>query len=165
MGFEIAFLPFPSLTDRVRCQLLSKPVVRTVRSNRHNVTSDGCNRKVRYATAMRLGTGLWAEAALLLFAFFVVVPVIAAAIGYAAWKGKPKNFSREMYWTAFASAIVASGFLMLFAQRMQADVRTWQYIVQVTCLGVGALLLGVAGGCLVGIFTYCCGVRNQDSPA
>jgi hypothetical protein len=30
------------------------------------------------------------EVALLLFAFVVVVPSIAAAIGYAAWKGKPR---------------------------------------------------------------------------
>jgi hypothetical protein len=49
-------------------------------------------------------TAIWLEAALLLFTFFVIVPSIAAAIGYAAWKGKPKNFSREMYWTAFAVA-------------------------------------------------------------
>ena len=41
-------------------------------------------------------TGLWLEAELFVLTFFVVIPSIAAAIGYAAWKGKPKNFNREM---------------------------------------------------------------------
>ena len=72
--------------------------------------------------AMHSEAGLWVEAGLLIFTFFVVVPSIAAVIGYAAWKGKPKNFSREMYWTVFAAAVATSLFLMVFAQRMQADV-------------------------------------------
>jgi hypothetical protein len=110
---------------------------------------------VNYAsTDMESKTGLWLEAGLLLLTFFAVVPLIAAAIGYAAWKGKPKNFSREMYWTAFAAAGAASLFLMVYAQRMHADVRTWQYLLQIACFGLGALLFAVAGGCLVGIFTY-----------
>jgi len=67
-----------------------------------------------------------------------------------------------MYWTAFAAATGVSFFLMVFAQRMQADVRTWQYLVQVACFGLGAPLFGVAGGCIIGIFTYRRGVRNQD---
>jgi integral membrane sensor domain MASE1 len=107
--------------------------------------------------------GIAAEAGLLILTFFVFVPSIAAAIGYAAWKGKPENFNREMYWTAFAAAIIASVFLMVFAQRMQADVRTWQYLLQVACFGFGALLFGVAGGCLVGIFTYRRGFGRDQS--
>ena len=113
---------------------------------------------------MHSEAGLWVEAGLLLLTFFVLVPSIAAAIGYAAWKGKPKNFNREMYWTAFAAAIVVSLFLMVFAQRMHADVRTWLYLVQVACFGFGALLFGVAGGCMVGIFTYRRGAGTQDPP-
>ena len=113
---------------------------------------------------MHSETGVWVEAGFLIFTFFVAVPSIAAVIGYAAWKGKPKNFNREMYWTAFAAAIVASLFLMEFAQRMQADVRTWRYLVQIACFDAGALLFGVAGGCLVGIFTYRRGVQNQGPP-
>ena len=120
---------------------------------------------VGYASSvMRSDTGLWVEASLLIFTFFVVVPSIATAIGYAAWKGKPKNLDREMYWTAFATATGVSLFLMVFAQRMHADVRTWQYLAQVVCFGLGALLFGVAGGCGIGIFTYRRGVRNQDPP-
>jgi hypothetical protein len=86
--------------------------------------------------------GLWLEAGLFLLTFFVVVPSIAATIGYAAWKGKPKNFSREMYWTVFAAAGAVSVFLMVYAQRMDADVRTWRYPVQIACFGLGALVSG-----------------------
>jgi hypothetical protein len=41
---------------------------------------------------MYLATSMRVEAALLLFTFFIVVPSIAAAIGYAAWKGRPEEF-------------------------------------------------------------------------
>jgi len=109
-------------------------------------------------------TGIWIEAGSLLFTFFIIVPSIAAAIGYAAWKGKPKNFSREMYWTAFASAGAISLFLLVYAQRMQADARTWQYLAQIACFGTGALLFGVAMGCLVGIFAYRRRAGTQDLP-
>jgi uncharacterized membrane protein len=97
---------------------------------------------------------IWLEAALFLQAFFVVAPTIAAVIGYAAWRGKPKNWDRSMYWTAFAASIIASGSLVVYAQRMQADVRTWQYPVQMALIGFGVILFGVAGGCMVGIFAY-----------
>lgn len=70
---------------------------------------------------MHSNTGLWVEAAFLIFNFFVLVPSIAATIGYAAWKGKSKNFGRKMYWTAFAAATGVSLFLMVLAQRMNAD--------------------------------------------
>jgi hypothetical protein len=98
--------------------------------------------------------GFWIVDGLLLFTLFVVAPLIAIAIGYAAWKGRPKNFNREMYWTSFIAIGAAGGFLMVYAQRMHADVRTWQYLLQLVCFGLGALLFGVAGGCGVGIFTY-----------
>jgi len=113
---------------------------------------------------MHSDTSVWVEGGLFILTFFVVVPSIAAAIGYAAWNGKPKNFDREMYWTAFATATGVSLFLMVFAQRMHADVRTWQYLAQVICFGSGAILFGVAGGCMIGIFTYRRGAGNQSRP-
>ena len=119
-------------------------------AHRLDVTPD-----VVYALAtMYLATSIRAEAALFLFTFFIVVPSIAAAIGYAAWKGRPRNFSREMYWTAFVAAMAVSLFLFVYSQRMHADVRTWHYLLQIACFGGGAFFFGIAGGCMVGIFTY-----------
>jgi hypothetical protein len=69
-----------------------------------------------------------------------------------------------MYWTVFVVVGGASAFLIVYAQRMYADVRTWQYPVQIACFGLGALLFGLAGGCLVGIFTYRRHPLTQDPP-
>ena len=99
---------------------------------------------------------IWVDR-LLLLGIFVLVPAIAAVIGYAAWKGKPSNWDRTMYWTAFAVSVMTSAFLMVYAQRMEADVRTFQYAVQMALLSLGILFFGVAGGCMVGIFLYCRG--------
>ncbi len=90
----------------------------------------------------------------LLFTLFVATPSIAAAIGYAAWKGRPKSFDRESYVLGFVACILASGLLLVYAERMQADVGTRQYPLQVACSGLGVLLFGAAAGCGIGIFTY-----------
>ena len=42
-------------------------------------------------TALRIVDGL------LLLTLFVGTPTIAAAIGYAAWKGRPKTFNRDRF--------------------------------------------------------------------
>ena len=105
-------------------------------------------------------TGTWVEATVLLLAFLVVVPSIAVAVGYAAWKRKPKSFDRAMYWTAFVAAIAISALLFVGSQRMHADVRSWQYVVQLTLFALGVLSMGIAGGCMVGIFTH----RRTVSP-
>jgi uncharacterized membrane protein len=103
---------------------------------------------------MAMKVGLWFEWVWILLSLFVVVPLIAVLIGYPARKGKPKNFSRDMYFTAFGTAALASGFLIVYAQRMEVDVRSLQHLLQLMCFGSGVLLLGIAGGCLLGIFMY-----------
>jgi uncharacterized membrane protein YczE len=90
----------------------------------------------------------------LLFTVFVGTPTIAATIGYAAWKGKPKTFNRDTFVLGFLATVMVSGFLIVYAQRMHPDVRTWQYLLQLACLELGVLLIGIAGGCAVGIFTH-----------
>jgi len=109
-------------------------------------------------------TTLWLIDGFLLFVLFVVAPSIAAAIGYAAWKGKLKKFDRGMYWAAVVALGGVSAFLLVFAQRMHADVRTWQYLLQLACFLLGALLLGVAMGCAVAIFTFRRRALSQEPP-
>jgi len=101
------------------------------------------------------------EFGLFFIAFFGVVPVIAAVIGYAAWMGKPKNFGRDMYWTAFIAASAAASFLFVCSQRMKADVRTGEYLVQVGLFSLAVIFSGVATGCMIGIFAYRRGSSSQ----
>ena len=89
-----------------------------------------------------------------LLSLVVATQVISVFIAYAGWNGKPKGFSRRNYFIAFVVIGPISICLMVLAQRMRADVRTAQYIVQVVCFFVGAFLLGVSGGCGLGALTY-----------
>jgi uncharacterized membrane protein len=107
-----------------------------------------------YAPTTMSKIRLWIDGGVLLFAFLVMVPSIAAAIGYAAWNGIPRSFSREMYFTAFVLIGGVSTFLLVYAIRMNADIRTWEYLWQVACFGIATLLFGVASGCMIGVFAY-----------
>ena len=89
---------------------------------------------------------------LLSLLFFVGVPVIAGGIGYAAFKGRPKSFARANYVVGSIVCGLFSGVLLIYAQRMDADVRTWLYLWQIVCGSIGLLLLGIAIGCGIGIF-------------
>jgi hypothetical protein len=99
---------------------------------------------------MHTSVGASVELGFILITFFVIAPCIAATIGYAAWKGKPKSFDREMYWTAFVSTGAVAGFIIVY---VQGNSGTWPRPVQLACLALGALLFGVALGFGVGIFT------------
>jgi len=91
---------------------------------------------------------------LLFLAFFVGAPLISVVVGYTAWNGKPKSFDRERYGLSAVSIGVPGVALMAYASRMQADVRTPQYFWQLACFVLAVPLLGVAGGCLLGMLTY-----------
>ena len=61
---------------------------------------------------------------LLLIGLFVVAPLISAAIGYVAWKGKPNGFDRERYGLSAIAAGAPGIALMVYTQRTRVDVRT-----------------------------------------
>jgi ABC-type proline/glycine betaine transport system permease subunit len=58
-----------------------------------------------------------------------------------------------MYWTAFVASGASAGLVILYGLRIRAVVGTWQHLVQLASLGLGALLFGLALGFGVGIFT------------
>ena len=79
-------------------------------------------------------------------------------------EGKTEELQPRNVLDRLAATTVVSLFLMVFAQWMHADVRTWHYIAQVACFAAGALLLGVAGGCGVGVFTFRRGLDEEGQP-
>ena len=86
--------------------------------------------------------------------FFVVNPLIVASIAYSAWKGRPNTWDSPRY-GVWAIVMFLSGLVLLFCVKLiNADVRTWPYAVQVFCMLVGLLLLGISCGCGAGVFTY-----------
>jgi len=97
---------------------------------------------------------------LLLVLFFVGIPTIAGGIGYAALKGRPKSFASENYVLGSVGCGIFSGVLIVYAQRMQADIRTWLFLWQIICGTIGLLLFGIALGCGIGIFV--CRFRSLD---
>src|SRR5216683_8017585 len=90
---------------------------------------------------------LWLTGALQLLTFFVVGPVLAIAIAYAAWRGKPQSFDSERYAMVCVACGVASVLLFVCAKRINADVRETQYFFQLACMLLSALLFGAFMGC------------------
>ena len=98
----------------------------------------------------KLSFEVWYSLSLLLFACVVI---IAAGIAYAAWKGWPKNFSREMYWTVAMAALITCCFLLLGAREIEFTGR-WQICAHYICFVLGVLLSGVSIGSLAAALTY-----------
>ena len=82
-----------------------------------------------------------------------IMPFIAGAVAYAAWKGLPKNFSKEMYWTVFVVAEVAGALLILEAQRISLN-NSWLLLAHYACGFSGLLVFAVGMGCGAAVFTY-----------
>ncbi len=89
---------------------------------------------------------LWLTGALQLLTFFVVGPLIAIAIAHAAWQGKPQSFSPERYGIVWVASGVTASVLFGFAKWINADVTTAQYFLQLACMLLSGLLLGVSMG-------------------
>ncbi|MGC2321536.1 MAG: hypothetical protein WA463_02795 [Terriglobales bacterium] len=89
---------------------------------------------------------LWLTGAMQLLTFFVVGPVVAVVIAYAAWRGKPENFSPQRYGMVCVTSGVIASLLLGFAKWINADVRTPQYFLQLACVLVSGLLFGVLMG-------------------
>jgi len=92
---------------------------------------------------------LWLTDAIQLLAFFVVAPLLSIAIAYAAWQGKPQNVNSKRYGVVCVASGVTAVLLFVFAKWMNADVRTAAYFLQLACILLSFLLLGVGAGCLV----------------
>jgi hypothetical protein len=93
---------------------------------------------------------LWVTGAMQLLTFFVAAPILAIAIGYAVWQGKPQTFDRERYGMASVASGIATALLFAYAKHINADVRTAQYFLQLAC----ALLSGL-------LFWHIHGVRRR----
>jgi len=91
---------------------------------------------------------------LLLFIFFILNPLIFVAIGYYAWKGKPRTFDRRRYGRLALETFLPGCGLVLCGKWINADVRTLPYVAQVICILSGLLLVGVGCGCAAGFVTY-----------
>jgi hypothetical protein len=97
---------------------------------------------------------LWLTGALQLLVIFVVGPVIAIAIAYAARRRKPQNFNPQRYGTLCVASGVSASLLLVLAKWINADVRTPQYFLQLTCVLLGGLLFGVAMGSIVPVLLH-----------
>ena len=83
------------------------------------------------------------EDAVFFLVLSIAAPGVAVAIGYAAWLGKPKDWDRSMYWTAFVASALVSVLVMVWAQRMRIDLTVWWHLLQLSIFGLGALLFAI----------------------
>jgi hypothetical protein len=92
--------------------------------------------------------------AIFFLGMFIGVPAMAGAIGYAAWKGKPKTLSRDFYITMFLFGVIFTNALYFYGRSLDADVRTWLFLGQSFLTFLLILVLGVTFGCFIGFFAY-----------
>ena len=90
---------------------------------------------------------------IVLLLLFGGAPATAVLMGVAAWKGIPRNFSREAYWTAFAFAMTG-GVLLIMAFLQTDPTGLWRTVLHFVCGVAGALAFGIGMGCGLSVFTY-----------
>src|ERR1700689_4598391 len=110
---------------------------------------------------------LWVADVLQLLVFFFGGPVLAVAIAYAAWRGKLKTFNSERLGVVCVGSGVAAVLMLVCAKRINADVREAQYFLQLACMLLSGLLLGVFMGCggvlLLRMWLWNKGTRLRDN--
>ena len=122
----------PALSDRLRVGLSSI------------VMSNGA--RLVYSPLMHPRHVWVTDGTELLNTFLVVGTVLAIAIAYAAWRGKPKNFNPERYGIACVGSGVAAFLLFGLANWMNADVIAAVNFLLLAFVLLGGLLFGVLVG-------------------
>ena len=65
---------------------------------------------------------------------------------YAAWRGKPESFNPQRYGIVWVASGLTASLLLALGKWINADVRTPQYFLQLACVLLEGLLLGVGMG-------------------
>lgn len=99
--------------------------------------------------------------ALQLLTFFIIAPLLAIALAYAAWRGKPQRFTLQRYEVVCVVSGAMAFLLFGFARWMNADIRTAQYFLQLTCVLASGLLFGVFMGCGVSVMLHVWGWHKR----
>jgi hypothetical protein len=89
---------------------------------------------------------LWLTEGLELLSFLVLGPVLAIVIAYRTWRKKESVSIAKRYGVRCAAFAALSLLLFAVAKWMNADVRTPQYFLQLTCVLLCFLSFGLAQG-------------------
>jgi uncharacterized membrane protein len=89
---------------------------------------------------------LWVTEAMELLTFFVIGPAIAIVIAYWGWRGKRQTLSAKRHGIVCAACGGTGSVLLMLAKWINADIRTPQFFVQLTCVLLGLLLFFVGIG-------------------
>ena len=84
--------------------------------------------------------------ALELLTVFGIGPLLACAIAYVAWSGKPPTFTARQWRLVCAASGALALLLFAFAKWLDADVRTPQFFLQLAAVLAFGLLWGVFMG-------------------
>lgn len=105
---------------------------------------------------------LWLTDAIQLLTFFVVGPVLAAAIAFSAWRGKLQNAMPERFRVLCVASGATAFLLFAFAKWINADVRTPWYFLQVACvLSAASALEFLWGAASLYFYTHGAGIKQR----